>query len=326
MVLNEFPDHTRPDLDAPCPVYGWPNMIIHATGSGIAYPEHLGPLSIKCAFGGRELYETAEQRYAVSDASYLLLNDGQRYASRVDEGQEIETFCIFFRPHFASEILAASLGSSDTLLDDPFLPYQYPITFFERIYPHDRQLSPLLLHMRRTMHNTPVTKGWIEERYHELLDRLLGLHYQTEEEIARIPAVKRSTRVEIYRRLYQAREYMDAHLGRHITLQQIALAACFSTHHFLRLFKQAFRETPHQYLTRKRLERACELLIRTQRPITTICTDIGFESLGSFSWLFRKRFGISPDTYRRTCRGEHHTLDGTAEELAQLNTEPNAVD
>jgi transcriptional regulator GlxA family with amidase domain len=68
------------------------------------------------------------------------------------------------------------------------------------------------------------------------------------------------------------------------------------TNHFMRTFKQALHQTPQQYLTRIRLERAQELLAQ---PVTDICFAVGFESLGSFSWLFRQRIGLAPEAYRR---------------------------
>ncbi len=75
--------------------------------------------------------------------------------------------------------------------------------------------------------------------------------------------------------------------------------AWFAPHHFLRLFKQTFGETPHRYLTRRRLERAQHLLAKTDLSVNDICTESGFQSVGSFSWLFRRHLGMSPNTFRR---------------------------
>lgn len=291
-------------------------MIIHAKGSGIVYPEHLGPLSIKCAFGGRETYVSDGRQFVVGDGSYLILNNGRRYASVIEPERDVEAFCIFFRPTFASETLAATLAPSRQLLDDPAMTCDQPITFFERTYAHDDILSPLLYRIRRTASNLPLTKGWMEEQFHALIDALFKIHRRTEEEIARLPAVKSTTRIEIYRRLYHARDFIEANMGNSIDLQAIASAACFSAHHFLRLFKHAFQETPHQYLTRRRLERACDLLTFTNRSITRICTEIGFESLGSFSWLFRRYYGVSPDGYRRTMNASYRALKSASSKSA----------
>src|SRR5437660_12571778 len=66
----------------------------------VAFTEHPGPLSIKCAFNGQELYEVEGGRVAVDDGAYLILNDGQRYASEILSAQTVESFCVWFRPEF----------------------------------------------------------------------------------------------------------------------------------------------------------------------------------------------------------------------------------
>ena len=88
-------------------------------------------------------------------------------------------------------------------------------------------------------------------------------------------------------------------------------------HHFLRTFKQAFHQTPHQYLTQVRLERAKTLLLRTDTPVTDICMEVGFESLGSFSWLFSKRFRKSPSAFRNSGKIGFSYAEPTPETLDQ---------
>jgi len=83
-------------------------------------------------------------------------------------------------------------------------------------------------------------------------------------------------------------------------LSDVARAACLSPYHFHRSFTVAFGKTPHQYLTAHRLERAAQLLRRTPMSVTQICFDSGFESLGSFSSLFRRNFGTSPREFRNS--------------------------
>ena len=92
---------------------------------------------------------------------------------------------------------------------------------------------------------------------------------------------------------------MHALFAEPVTLREMAGAACMSPNHLLRTFRQAFGETPHQFLTTRRLEEARRLLADRELPVTEICLAVGFESLGSFSTLFRKRFGVSPSEYRR---------------------------
>ncbi|WP_428267333.1 helix-turn-helix domain-containing protein [Haliangium sp.] len=105
--------------------------------------------------------------------------------------------------------------------------------------------------------------------------------------------------VDAYERLRRARDFIDTHYEQALDLERIAEAACFSRYHFLRSFRRAFGITPHQYMTRKRIERARELLVTTALPVTSVCLEVGFTSLGSFSSLFQRHVGHSPNRYRR---------------------------
>jgi AraC-like DNA-binding protein len=101
------------------------------------------------------------------------------------------------------------------------------------------------------------------------------------------------------RRLEAARIFLDENLGEPLTLSAAARRAHLSKYHFLRLFKQTYHETPLRYLRRRRLEHARRLLTGTYVPVTSVCLHVGFESLGSFSTLFRRSTGASPAIYRR---------------------------
>ena len=101
-----------------------------------------------------------------------------------------------------------------------------------------------------------------------------------------------------YESLSHARELIDARYSEPLDLDELARTANFSRYHFLRAFRRAFHVTPHEYLTRKRIERAKELLAESEFTVTEICFEVGFESLGSFSTLFHKIVGWSPSIYR----------------------------
>ena len=98
--------------------------------------------------------------------------------------------------------------------------------------------------------------------------------------------------------LQHARELIDTEYTQPLDLDELARAANFSRYHFLRAFRRAFHATPHEYLTRKRIERAKELLAESELTVTEICFEVGFESLGSFSALFHNIVGWSPSIYR----------------------------
>jgi AraC-like DNA-binding protein len=101
------------------------------------------------------------------------------------------------------------------------------------------------------------------------------------------------------RGLREARDFMRYAYGRSISLTDVAARANLSPYHFLRVYKRAYRETPHEFLTRLRIERAKTLLARGSHNVTEACFEVGFSSLGSFSRLFADRVGLSPSEYRR---------------------------
>lgn len=91
---------------------------------------------------------------------------------------------------------------------------------------------------------------------------------------------------------------MDRAFAQPLDVPALARVAHVSEAHFSRQFRATFGETPHRYLQRRRVERAMELLRESDRPVTEICFDVGFNSLGTFSRTFREVVGEPPSRYR----------------------------
>lgn len=100
------------------------------------------------------------------------------------------------------------------------------------------------------------------------------------------------------RRMLRARDMMDRAFAKPLSLAELARAVHLSPSHFSRQFRATFGETPHRYLQRRRVERAMELLRETELPVTEICFDVGFNSLGTFSRTFTEIVGAPPSVYR----------------------------
>jgi AraC-like DNA-binding protein len=107
---------------------------------------------------------------------------------------------------------------------------------------------------------------------------------------------------DVLKRLARARDFIDHCYDHPLSLEQISEKACFSRYHFLRLFRQAFNKTPHQYLIERRIEKAKLLLSSNELRVTDVCFEVGFQSLGSFSSLFHRYVGHAPIIYRERAR------------------------
>ena len=103
---------------------------------------------------------------------------------------------------------------------------------------------------------------------------------------------------ETNRRMLRARDAIDRAYASPLDVSNLAQIACVSEAHFIRTFRATFGETPHRYLQRRRVERAMFLLCETERSVTDICLDVGFNSLGTFSRTFREVVGVTPSEYR----------------------------
>jgi AraC-like DNA-binding protein len=248
-------------------------------------------------FGGRATYEAAGGRFAVDGSRYLVLNAGQPYTVHIDSPSPVESFCLFFEPGLVEGVLGALHATAGEMLDEPGA--SRPVLVFERTHPHDAVLTPLLLGTRSALRAGLTDPAWLEERFHLVAAALLEVHRGIARQALALPEARRPALLELNRRLHRARDHIEGSLDRPVGLEEVAAAAGLAPHHCLRAFRKLFGETPHRYLTRRRLERAKELLASTDLPVTRICLEVGFDSLGSFSWLFRRHLGLSPSEYRR---------------------------
>jgi AraC-like DNA-binding protein len=110
------------------------------------------------------------------------------------------------------------------------------------------------------------------------------------------------------RRMLRARDAMDRAFASPLDVPALARVAHVSPAHFSRQFRATFGEPPHRYLQRRRVERAMELLRETDRPVTEICFEVGFNSLGTFSRTFREVVGEPPSSYRSRFAGRGAAL------------------
>jgi AraC-like DNA-binding protein len=117
-----------------------------------------------------------------------------------------------------------------------------------------------------------------------------------------------SVAVALLAHLRRARDHIDRNYRQPLDLDGLARVAGVSKYHFARSFEAAYGETPIRYLTRRRIERAQDLLRVANLTVTEVCMAVGFASLGSFSARFSRLVGESPTAYRNrwAARGVPH--------------------
>jgi AraC-like DNA-binding protein len=96
---------------------------------------------------------------------------------------------------------------------------------------------------------------------------------------------------------HRVRDYCNEHLADKISLEELAALCGLERFHFLKLFKQTVGMTPHAWLVRLRLERACVLLSHTPWELTRVAQEVGFYDQSHFNRAFKQAFGVAPSRY-----------------------------
>jgi AraC family transcriptional regulator len=99
--------------------------------------------------------------------------------------------------------------------------------------------------------------------------------------------------------ILRVRAFIDGNLHRVIHIRDLSAIARRSPAHFSRKFKLAVGESPHAYVVRRRLERACDLMMTSTASLSEIALSVGFSDQAHLCRLFRQAFGQSPANWRR---------------------------
>ena len=277
--------------------FGRDNLVLHASARRHRVESFHGPLSIKTVIDGQVTWIVDRRELVVDAGSFLILNDGQEYSMNLESPRPMETCCAFFRKGFVEQIAQDATTSLQASLDAPSREAP-PLQFLARLHRDPKRviLSRLWTLAERCVEQLQPSS--FEEDFLVLSKQLLTLYEEISSQVSRVPAAKASTREELFRRLQTAREYMHTSGDERVSLLRIAKEACLSPYHLHRSFRQVFRQTPHEYLTGIRLERARSLLT-SGHTVIDACIEVGFTSTSSFSRLFRSHFGRPPSDIRK---------------------------
>ena len=275
------------------------NALLSGTSRRFYAPDLLGALSIKAVLAGSVIWETGGQRYVVRENSYLVVNQGQPYTFTIDSAAPSTTLSVFFQHGLVEEVHRALTQPDSALLDSPDVSPPGSLIFRQRLEPEPSGVLVALRSLHAARARGQISTTATEEAFFRIARALVREFPRAEEAASHFSAVRASTREELLRRVLRGRDFLLSRMDESVSVADAARAACMSPYHFLRVFRTAFRLTPHQFLTTQRLSRARTLLRGGKHTVTDVCLESGFQSLGSFSSLFRRHFGVSPQEVQR---------------------------
>ncbi len=267
------------------------NVVISGRSEGkYSYPKHSTPYIYVSNPLTSVGYRVHDRPVTVSSNQFLLLSRGESLEITHRENAPMELVAIMFNDDFFQQACAFHRRSHEALLNDPLLhvleePYLPNV-------PHlaTESVSDLAGKLRNP---ASLTFGDYDATLIALTSLLLRENDKTTKCIRRINAMKTSTREELYRRLIWLVTFMRDQVDEQLTLDDMAAEVSMNKFHLLENFKSLYGDTPLQYFRDLKLEKATHLL-KDGHPVTDVCYRLGFESVGSFSNLFKKKFGVSP--------------------------------
>jgi len=298
------PPRGRIAVNPPPAALGARHAVLWGKGAGGHHVHGFrGPLSIKTMVRGAGTWSTDEARFDLRPGAYLIVNEDQPYSLHIEPQETVETFCVFFRRGYAAEARRALVSPDETLLDPRGAATAGGFPGFANVAARDPEVLRRVADLRRSLVVAGPADPAIDDRLAALAAAMLRAGDEIRRQEARVPAARAATRAEIMRRLRRAQDAIEAGLSGPMPLEQAAAAACLSPFHFHRLFTRTIGETPGRYVRRRRLERARGRLAASDHPVVVIAHEAGFESLGSFTALFRRAYGLPPAAWRRERAG-----------------------
>jgi AraC family transcriptional regulator len=249
-----------------------------------ASPEHRPGPGILTMINGAGRFRINDETLTLDNTRYFFIDQDTRLSIRLTQPDSTPLF-LFFRTDTVREALAKQNAE---------------LCWLERQHPMNDGLKERLDWLTSLGNSSSSFSALkADAMIRDILQELIRQTLAAVAIAGNLPVSRNATRIELFKRLAQTREWIDANYSSPVSLAGMAEKAQLNCQHFLRMFRDCFGATPHQYLIDIRLAAAQRLLTETNEPVSSICRMTGFESNPSFSSLFRSRFGASPKTWRQ---------------------------
>jgi AraC family transcriptional regulator len=276
------------------------NTLISAYRTWHSPHVHVLAASVKFAIRGEIDVETRRGKYRINNRRFLMLNAYEPYTFQIAPKSAAQTCSLFFRPRYLSSVEQALVMSDERLLDssaeeDTPAHLEYP----EILVPAASNRVAEKLTVLFNAWQAGASQYALANRVRDVGEALIEVRRGSISQRDGIPAAKRSTREELYRRVQVAALFVRENYTRDIDLNDVAREAGMAPHHLHRTFRAVNGVTLHRWIVRLRMDEAKRLVEETDLPISSVCHRVGYASLPSFTNSFRSHFGRPPAAFRR---------------------------
>ncbi|MBK6544611.1 MAG: helix-turn-helix transcriptional regulator [Saprospiraceae bacterium] len=273
-----------------------PNMLYYSEFKQAFSKDTFLNVGIKYVAEGIEYYNVSGSEYMVKEKHFLLASKIPDTHGFIDSKTPVKGICIDIDQKTISDtfrILSTNtkINLDDVLEEEKTNPYFFEHISFAGTSALSGRISKLEKHLTEHDFAIPFVD---DEWFLETAEELICEQHEKWKSLNRLEFLKDSTKKEVIRRLLIGKEYMDIHFMQSPDIKTISKFCCLSEFHFFRSFKDAFCITPYQYILKKKLEFALELLTVRKMSISEISSQLNFTDIQAFSNAFKKRYGLAP--------------------------------
>jgi AraC-like DNA-binding protein len=250
-------------------------------------------LGIKYVASGEETYFANDKNFSVKEGEYIIGNDFTSSIVKIDHLKPVQGLCIDISSEIISEVAdyydLNGVDLREFLLSDQFFVNRYNIK--------NTTLGYSLVDINESINTRSHDMQFLrEELFYSLAESIITDQRFIFNHLNKMDFKKVNTNEEVFRLLLNAKELLDLHAMKNLSLEEISAGAGISKYHFIRLFKNVFGISPYQYQIRRRLENA-KLEILKGVSILDTAFACGYADLASFSKAFKQAFGQSPSQF-----------------------------
>lgn len=260
--------------------------------------KHFTRLSIRMTNKGSQQYIVNNQSKVIGQKTALLMNLGQQYRLQNLEDQNSHVVGVAFNPTFVSEYLKAHQFQDEIMLERNDENFEYNFNF--ALFQPSQKLYNSIEKLDVNSKFYALSRLELHDIYTDILDEVIAQEQLTRQKAFRLETAKKSTSIEIAKRLNQAKDYIESCYLEIESVEEVAQVASMSEFHFYRNFKKMFQLTPHQLIQKKRIEFSKKLVCTTDYTIGEICDLVGYQDQSSFTRLFKKYYKTSPADFRKS--------------------------
>lgn len=275
------------------------NQLIFSNLKEFYEPVKATGFSIKYVVNGTEVYTLNNEQHIVKNNQYLLSNIEKEGVVEIESKQLVKGICISIDRNLIKEVVDFVIQPDSNCVEEDVTNFFTTTNFLDSHYNDvDTKVGVLLkgLPFNETNGFSCQNNEARADFFYKLAEAIVQDQMPVFKQLHNIPSVKYSTKKDLYKRIQKSIEFIDGSFENDLNINNIATHSFMSEYHFYRLFKQVQGISPMQYIIKKRLEKAKQLIVIQQMPITEVALHTGFTDVYSFSKMFKKYFQMSPSS------------------------------